>query len=178
MKRNEIEVTTIIQNLAKSGMSQADIGMILGCANSDKKGWLRRLRKKYSDIDDAYRAGAELSDIQLVKTAFEKAVGYEYEETEQKFEYVGKGNFDKDGDPILEEIPVEKVVKKKVRPPDAAMLRFLIINRMPQLFQDNNKRKKKVESEVIDNESDRIDNFVGDLIKEVEDESGGGQEVL
>ncbi|MFX0136807.1 MAG: hypothetical protein ACFFDN_24430 [Candidatus Hodarchaeota archaeon] len=167
MKKEDLAIEKVVENLAKDGRSQADIGMILGFSGKDAKNWFKRLRKKYSSIQEAWEAGVAAANIQLVKTAFERAIGYEYDEIEEEFEFAGNGEYDENSDPIIVRIPTSRKVKHKKRAPDVSMLKFLLINRLPMEFKDSKDIKTKPKKET---ESQRQKNIAGRLISIIEAE--------
>lgn len=145
----KIETLPLIENLAKAGMSQADIGMMLGFSGTDARSWFQRLCKKYPSIEKAYHAGKDIADTALIASAYQRAMfGYEWEEEE--IEYAVKECFDRGTDTvILKDIPVSRKVKKRRKAPDNGLLRFLIMNRIKN-FKDDCKEEtnnvKQVES--------------------------------
>jgi hypothetical protein len=124
-------ICPVITNLSREGRTLSDIGMIIGYTGKDAKEWMKRLKRKYPDIEKAWEAGRDLADTQLVIKAYQRAVGYEYIETEEEWKET-----DKLGNKLPNPICTSKTVKKKNRAPDVSMLKFLLINRLPEYFQD------------------------------------------
>jgi len=103
----------IIKNISAMGLTQADIGIILGYCGKDPKSWFQRISKKFPDIQQAWEAGKGIADTELVVKAFQRAVGYDYEEEE--VEYISST---KDGIPLNKPIEVSRKHKTKHRAPD------------------------------------------------------------
>lgn len=167
INKKDLSIIPVIQGLSAEGRSQSDIGMILGFAGKDRKGWFKRLRKSFPEIDRAWQAGKNAADTQLVITAFQRATGYEF--VEEEVEYATKGVFGPNGLEVIKEVPVGRKIKTKHQPPDVTMLKLLLFNRLPEYFIDIKhidltNKSKLIKSDV----RDEIASFAGKLLDAVE----------
>jgi len=153
----ELMLLPVITDLTANGKSQADIGVMLGFAGKDPKGWFERLRKNYSDIDRAWEAGKNAADTHLVMKAFQRAVGYDIVSEEIKYEY--KDN---------KWIPVEKKTTPRHIPAETSLLKFFMINRLPEFFKKANELNKN-QSPLNGDIRSEILAFVGKLADVVQD---------
>ena len=135
----DLSLLPIIQNLAQLGKSEADIGLIIGYSGRKPGKFLEQLKKDCPDVAIALEVGRRLADTELVTTAFEAAVGYDYTEETKDFKMVR--TYDEEtGDLISEDKVLMKHKKmKKHQRPDSAILRMLLVSRLPDYFIDSKK---------------------------------------
>ena len=116
-----------IESWASDGYTNTDIAHNMGIAYTTLKVWLN----KYPTINAALKKGREPVVRKLENTLINKALGFEYEETETYFEDV--------------EGQQKKRVKrfKKQSLPDTSALIFLLKNYKPQKYRNYNDLTKK-----------------------------------
>ena len=154
----------VIQNLAALGKSEADVGMIIGYAGRKPEKLMKQLKKQFPDVAIALEVGRRLADTELVTTAFEAAVGYDYSEETKDFKIVQVVD-EETGEVVREERRLIKHKKmKKHQRPDSAILRMLLISRLPDYFIDS---KKVTLTQVMDADptEDEIRRFAGKLME-------------
>jgi hypothetical protein len=160
----DMALLPVIQNLATLGKSEADIGMIIGYAGRKPKKFIEQLKKQYPDVAIALEVGRRLADIELVTTAFEAAVGYDYVEETKDYKIVHIVN-EETGEVTGEKRRLIKhKVSKKHQRPDSAILRMLLLSRLPDYFIDS---KKVTLTQVMDSDptEDEIRKFAGKLMQ-------------
>lgn len=159
----DLALLPVIQNLAALGKSEADVGMIIGYAGRKPKKFIERLKKDCPDVAIALEVGRRLADIELVTTAFEAAIGYEYVEETKDYKIVRTVN-EETGEVTSEERRLIKhKISKKHQRPDASILRMLLLSRLPDYFIDS---KKVTLTQVMDSDptEDEIRRFAGKLM--------------
>lgn len=107
----------MIEGWARDGLTDEQIAKNIGISRSTLNEW----KKKYSDISDTLKRGKEVIDRQVENSLLKRALGYEYEEVSEKFEYG-----------VLTE---RKVTKKQVVPDTTAQI-FWLKNRKPSVWRD------------------------------------------
>lgn len=160
----DMSLLPVIQNLASLGKSEADIGVIIGYAGRKPGKFLEQLKKDCPDVAIALEVGRRLADTELVTTAFEAAVGYDYTEETKDFKYVDVRN-EETGEVIGRTKVLVKVKNsKKHQRPDSAILRMLLISRLPDYFIDS---KKVTLTQIMDTDptEDEIRRFAGKLME-------------
>lgn len=159
----DLALLPVIQSLAQLGKSEADIGVIIGYSGRKPGEFIERLKKDCPDVAIALEVGRRLADIELVTTAFEAATGYDYVETSKEFKYVDVR--DTETGEVIGRIKVlikEKKAKKHQRP-DSAILKMLLLSRLPDYFIDS---KKVTLTQIMDGDptEDEIKRFAGKLM--------------
>ena len=102
-------------------------------------------KNDHSDISDTLKRGKEVIDLQVENALLKRALGYEYEEVSEKYEYG--------------EMTERKVAKKHVIPDTTAQI-FWLKNRRPDKWKD----KQDVQvSGTLEAEKTKLD----DLIKQM-----------
>ena len=124
----------MIEGWARDGLTDEQIAKNIGISRSTLNEW----KKKYSDISDTLKRGKEVIDRQVENSLLKRALGYEYEEVSEKFEYG-----------VLTE---RKVTKKQVVPDTTAQI-FWLKNRKPSVWRD----RAKVD---IDAEFSKVDELI------------------
>ncbi len=160
----DLSLLPIIQNLAGLGKSEADIGVIIGYAGRKPGKFIEQLKKDCPDVAIALEVGRRLADTELVTTAFEAAVGYDYTEETKDFKYVDV-RAEETGEVIGRTKVLVKVKNsKKHQRPDSAILRMLLISRLPDYFIDS---KKVTLTQIMDTDptEDEIRRFAGKLME-------------
>lgn len=145
----------VIQNLTAMGMTESDIGVIVGYQGKNAHDWVNELKKNHPEVKDAAQIGKMIADSFLVAQMYKSACGYEYVEEEWK----------------LDEDTQEMVkVKEKVvhQPANAQLAMFMATNRMPEQFRHKIELTKK--GFIIDStsevSSDQIERLAGALMDE------------
>jgi len=136
-----------IQSLVGLGMSEADIGIILGYAGNDPREFLKGLKKRNQDVRDACEIGKKMARIVLVARAYNAAVGYDYTETDITYRMC-----DKDGVELKKPIPIEKKVKEKHAKSNPEMIKRLLSKCFPEEFEED---LEPVADEKVDEKTSR-----------------------
>lgn len=135
---NGIEIDTkllpLIKKFTSGGATLAEIGLLFGYTKKDIGKFIKKLENKYPDLAKSWEIGVNLADTALVATAFAIATGYSCEETKEIFRECVK--YDSTGKPITVPIKTSKEVKTKHVQPNPDMLKFLLVNRLPEYFSD------------------------------------------
>jgi hypothetical protein len=159
----DLALLPVIQNLASLGKTEADIGMIIGYSGRKPGKFIAQLKKECPDVAIALEVGRRLADIELVTTAFEAAVGYDYTEMTRDYKFVEIRD-EETGELIRREktLVKEKKSDKKQRP-DSAILKMLLLSRLPDYFIDS---KKVTLTQIMeaDPTEDEIRRFAGKLM--------------
>jgi len=156
--KNNAALLPVIKNLTALNFNQADIGLLLGYAGKDAASWFKRFRKKFPDVESAWQAGKDLADVELVTSATRLAFGYDFQEKETSEEYDQYGKMVK---------KIERV-KDKTKHADPQMLKFLLINRLPEFFQEKKNVNFSNSKYVKGNIKEEIAVFAGKLLKSTE----------
>lgn len=158
----DMALLPVIQNLAALGKSEADIGMIIGYTGRKPGKFIAKLKKEYPDVAIALEVGKKLADIELVTTAMEIALGYDYMEVTRDYKYVDVKD-EETGEIIgREKVLIKEKKSDKYQRPDTAMLRMLLLSRLPDYFVES---KKVTLSKLIDGDptEEEIRRFAGRL---------------
>jgi len=179
VKKNEIifksdcpnvstKLLPLMRKFTSGGASTADIGMLLGYTQGNIGSWIKKIEKKYPELAEVWKTGVNLAEVALVAKAMQLAFGYDFDETATRYKNIHKG-FTSEGKPITQEVPYgEKRVTTKHIKGDKDLLKFLLINRLPDYFAD----KKQVDiTKHVDIEAateDEIRDFAGKLMQVVD----------
>lgn len=106
-----------IEGWARDGLTDEQIAQNVRISRETLYAW----KKKYPDISDALKRGKDVVDRQVENALLKRALGYEYEEVKEKFEYG--------------EITERTVTKKEVIPDTTAQI-FWLKNRKPDKWRD------------------------------------------
>jgi len=117
-------ILPVLQNLTALGMSQADLGMILGHLG-DKRQYIKNMVANNPDAKEAVAIGRNMADINLVAQAYKSACGFEYDEVSEQYDHSGE--------------LIKKTVTKKFQKPEPNLAMFLLTNRLPDQFQSVHK---------------------------------------
>lgn len=144
-----------IQNLTAMGLTESDIGTIIGFSGKNPDDWINELKRKHPEVRDAAAIGKQIADSFLVAQMYKSACGYEY--TKQKY----RKNKDTGEMELIEET-VEH------QPANAQLAMFIATNRMPEQFKHKIELSKK--GFIIDSSteatSDQIERLAGALLDE------------
>lgn len=114
---------------ARDGLTDEQIASNMGITAKTLYEW----KKKFCEICDALKRGKEVVDIQVENALLKRALGYEYNEISEKYEYG-----------VLTE---RKVTKKQVVPDTTAQI-FWLKNRKPEEWRDKREVDTNVEGGV------------------------------
>ena len=106
-----------IEGWARDGLTDEQIANNMGV----NKATLYRWKEKYCDICDSLKKGKDVVDRQVENALLRRALGYEYNEVKEKYEY-GK--------------ITERTVTKKEVVPDVTAQIFWLKNRKPEKWRD------------------------------------------
>jgi len=168
-KRSDIsaDLLPVVQNLTAQGYTLADVGILLGFAGKDPEGWLKRLEAKFPTLAEAIQAGKSMGDIELVKTAFEQALGH-WVDGGEEIRY--KAIQDPQNPTKVKWIQsAKKKLPAKFIPGNGKLLFQLLCSRLPEYFSDT--RRVEIDKKVLElkgNVKDEILGFAGALAAAVE----------
>ena len=111
----------VAKKLKEAGFSNADIGWAFGLSKSTIQDWI----KKYPQFQRAIEDGREAAVGHIVAKAFRTAAGYEYEESNEKY--------DKNGN------LKERSVFKKHQTPNPKIIMWLLCNLDPDNWKSEHK---------------------------------------
>lgn len=117
----EQEGLLLIEGWARDGLTDEQIAGNMGVSRSTLNEW----KKKYPDIQDSLKRGKEIVDRQVENALLKRALGYEYEEIKEKYEFG--------------ELSERTVTKKQVAPDTTAQI-FWLKNRKPKDWRDKQER--------------------------------------
>ena len=108
--------------LAAMGATNEEIAKAMGVS----KRTIIRWSQEHESFGEALARGKGVSDAKVVRSLYQRAVGYEYEEEKRIVEYDKEGN--------IKPVKVEKT--KKHVPPDVGAQCFWLKNRQRSMWQD------------------------------------------
>ena len=114
-----------VQSLAIEGKTIEEMANELSISVKTFYEW----KNKYKEFSEAIKKGKEVSDDKVEESLFKRAIGYEYEETEQVMSS-GKSKKDKDD----KNIKIRKTTKHV--PPDVLAQMYWLKNRRPDKWRD------------------------------------------
>ena len=106
-----------IEGWARDGLTDEQIAQNMGISYSTLRSW----RDKFSAVSAVLKKGKEVVDRQVENALLRRALGYEYNEFKEKYEY-GK--------------ITERTVTKKEVVPDVTAQIFWLKNRKPEKWRD------------------------------------------
>ena len=125
------EGLTILEGLARRGLTEKQIAENIGVAYSTLNEW----KKRFPEITEALKKDKEYYDDKVEKTLLECATGQFKTKTE-----VTKWRIDEvTGQPVV----YEGTTTKTQQPPNTAALIFWLKNRRPDLWRDNPLKDKE-----------------------------------
>ena len=121
----------IASRLVAAGMTEKDIGYVLGVKPTTIAKWKQRY-SEFKLATDSNSSAKKIAVSHLVANGLRSAMGFDYEEVDQVLEKVKNPDYDAD-DPDCKEdeyiLAVKKETRKlKHRPPDKDLLFFFLIN--------------------------------------------------
>jgi hypothetical protein len=145
----------VIQNLVSVGMTEADIGAMVGFQGVHAEDWLNELKRHHPEVKEAAAIGKQIADSVLVAQMYRSAVGYDYEEVEYRR--------DKETGEMVES---KRVLKHQ--PGNAQLAIFMATNHMPDQYKN---RVEQTKRSFIINASgemseDQISKLAGRLLEE------------
>ncbi|KKK89088.1 hypothetical protein LCGC14_2736610, partial [marine sediment metagenome] len=165
----EKHLTRLVTELIKDNPNLSDIGTIVGCLGEGSVKELEELKKNSGSIDEFLEVARQRADIALVVAAIKAAIGYDYIEEEQEIRRIPRTGAD--GCIEIVETPGNKKIRKKHAKKSDALLKFLLMNRLPQYFSDV--RKVEINKKVIEIKSNteaEIRTFAGKLLSVIDSE--------
>lgn len=117
----EQEGLLLIEGWARDGLTDEQIAGNMGVSRSTLNEW----KKKYPDISDTLKNGKDIVDRKVENALLKKALGYEYEEVKEEYEFG--------------ELSKKVVIKKSVLPDTTAQI-FWLKNRKPKDWRDKQER--------------------------------------
>ena len=75
----------LLEGWARDGLTDEQIAHNIGISTSTLNNW----KNKYVEILESLKRGKEVVDRQVENALLKRALGYEYEEVKEKFEYGG-----------------------------------------------------------------------------------------
>lgn len=117
----EHEGLLLIEGWARDGLTDEQIASNMGVSRSTLNSW----KDKYPDILDSLKKGKEIVDRQVENALLKRALGYEYEEIKEKYEFG--------------ELSERTITKKQVAPDTTAQI-FWLKNRKPKDWRDKQER--------------------------------------
>lgn len=125
----DIEFVQIASRLVAAGMTEKELGFILGVKPATIKQWKQRY-EEFKKATDSKSSAKQIAGAHLVASGLQSAMGYDYEEVDTVLKRIENPDYDPD-DPESEEtmLVVEKETRKKRhRPPDKDLLQFFLLN--------------------------------------------------
>jgi len=153
----------VIQNGLAMGLTEGDLGMLVGYQGSDARNWLGNLKKNADDeLKLAVHEGQKAANTVLVSKMFKAAIGYDYEEKVDIYEYKPTG---KKGRP--RKVKVGTKIYTKHQPGNAYLATFLSENRMPELFKRHVEITRRNMNFNVDVEAtaDQISSLAGKVVQ-------------
>jgi hypothetical protein len=142
----DYEFVQIAARLVAAGLTEADLGYVLGVKPTTINKW----KQRYEEFRLATASGSSAKDVaksHMIATGIRSAMGYDYEEVDIVTERVVNIDYDpedKDSEPYLM-VEKKRTVKCRHRPPDKDLLLFFLINM--DRGQGNWKNVKSIEIE-------------------------------
>ena len=109
-------------SLAAMGATNEEIAKAMGVSKRNIIRW----SQEHESFGESLARGKGVSDAKVVRSLYQRAVGYEYEEEKRIVEYDKEGN--------VKPVKVEKT--KKHVPPDVGAQCFWLKNRQRSMWQD------------------------------------------
>ena len=162
----EKHLARILNDIVKTEHSLSDAAAIIACFKDDVK-TLEKIKEECKDIDEFMDRASTLANIQLTAAAMREAMGYDYEDWDQKVSLLYR--YDDHGNQVCNEVPGEKKIKKKHARGNETLLKFILSNRMPEYFSDVKKLEiNKKTIQIKQSTAEEIKNFAGKLADVIE----------
>jgi hypothetical protein len=110
--------------LAKKGFINSEMAELLGVCETTIQTW----KKEYPEFMAAIKRGKDMADMEVEKSLYERAMGFDYEETKTIAEQSGEG------ENSYSKKKIEKHTKKAL--PDVTAMIFFLKNRKPEKWRD------------------------------------------
>jgi len=166
-KQNQKALAKLTTDILRADTSLSDVGAVMACLESVAD--IVELKDKCKDIDEFMELAAKRADVALIVAAMKAAMGYDYIEEETLYRKVPK--YDSNGCLVMEEIPADVKKRKKHSKPSEALLKFVLINRLPEYFSDSKKVEiNKRTIEIRRNTEAEIKQFAGKLMEIIDTE--------
>jgi hypothetical protein len=123
----EVRLAEMASKLIAAGFTYSDIGVVLGVAESTVLGWTQ----KYESFVAAAKVGHEAANALTLGQLLRSAWGYTFEEKDTKYIDILDENGKSTG-----KTKVIEVIKERHQPPNAELLKFICLNRMPTEWKD------------------------------------------
>lgn len=123
------EFVQIAARLVAAGMTETQVGFVLGVKPATIKQWKRRY-EEFKVATDNKSSAKQVAVAHLVASGLQAAMGYDYEDVDVTMKRIKNKEWEPD-DPDSEEFVfiVEKETRKtKHRPPDKDLLQFFLLN--------------------------------------------------
>jgi predicted transcriptional regulator len=125
----DMEFVQIASRLVAAGMTEKDVGYVLGVKPATIKQWKQRY-PEFMEATGSKSSAKQIAAAHLVANGLHSAMGYDFEEIDQVL--VRKENPDYDSDVEGSEETILVVIKEtrktKHRPPDKDLLQFFLLN--------------------------------------------------
>lgn len=124
------------QSLAMEGLTDAEIAVRLGLAQSTLHKW----KKDFPEFSEALKEGKEPADAKVKMSLYKRAIGYTEKEKKVLVEMDKEGN----------QKPAKIETTEKHIQPDVGAIAFWLKNRLPNEWKDRQTVESKVDQEVTD----------------------------
>ena len=131
----------LVEGWARDGLIDEQIAKNIGISVSTLNEW----KKKFPEFSETLKNGKEVVDRQVENALLKRALGYEYEEVKEKYEFG--------------ELSERVVIKRQVAPDTTAQI-FWLKNRKPQDWRD---KQERLDNTVEDN--DMVKKFIEGMKK-------------
>jgi hypothetical protein len=124
-----MEFVQVAARLVAAGMTEKEVGFVLGVKPATIKQWKRRY-EEFKKATDNKSSAKQIAVAHLVASGLQAAMGYDYEDVDQTMKRVKNPDWEPDEEDSEEYIfVVEKETRKtKHRPPDKDLLQFFLLN--------------------------------------------------
>ena len=143
-------------SLAAMGATNEEIALAMGVSERTIMRWA----KEHESFGKALGEGKGVSDAKVIRSLYERATGYEYEEEKKIIEY------DKDGN--VKPVKIEKT--KKHVPPDVTAQIFWLKNRQPEKWRD--RKELQIGNKLGDDLESMTDEELRAIIRGEKEQSG------
>ena len=113
---------TLLEAWARNGLTDEQLAHNMGIASSTLREW----KKNFQAISAALKKGKEVVDIQVENALFQRATGYNYQESTEEWRPNADGELEL----------ISKRVQNKHMPPDTTAQIYWLKNRRPDLWRD------------------------------------------
>jgi len=151
----DAKLLPVIQNLTAMGLTESDIGVIVGYQGIHADDWLNNLKLTHPEVKTAAEIGKYIADSFLVAQMYKAACGYDH--VKQEFKR------DKEtGEMVLFKETLEH------QPSNAQLAMFVATNRMPEQFKHRIDITKKgfIIDATQEISAEQIEKLAGKLMEE------------